>query len=173
MSTGRIISIAAGLLIAAGALFLVVRGFRGAPAGAATTAPEEAAAGAPGGGEAGDEAPPGWQSFIRPDERDTPPRPVVRFAQGLPSPFDRLPDGASGGGVRREKKERPDLRLQGISFGAQAVALLSGRAVRVGDTVSGYRVSRIGRSAVTLAGPQGDRFELALREDRPADGGGR
>ncbi len=173
MSTGRIVLIAAGLLIAAGALFLVVRGFSGAAAGAAAAPPDETAAGATGGGKAGDKEPPAWQSFIQPDERDTPPRPVVRFAQGLSSPFDRLPDrlpAAKSGGGRRQD---PGLRLEGISVGAQAVALLSGRAVRVGDTVSGFRVVRIGRSAVTLAGPQGTRHELALREDQAAGGGGR
>ena len=169
MSMGRIALIAAGVLIAAGALFLIVRGFSGAAASAATTVPGEEAAGAEGGGKKKDKdkAPPGWQSFIRPAERDTPPRPVVRFAQGLSNPFDRLPSASSGGGARRQ--ENPGLRLEGISVGAQTVALLSGHAVREGDTVSGFRVVRIGRSAVTLAGPRGW-LELGLS---PAGGVGR
>lgn len=171
-SKGRVVLITAGLLIAAGALFLLARGFRGAAAaGQATPAPEETAAGPADGGKAGDKAPPEWQSFLRPDERKTPPRPVLRVAQGLPDPFDRLPGAGSGGG--RRESPQPPLRLEGISIGAQPVALLSGRAVRVGDTVSGYRVARIDRSAVTLAGPQGARHELSLREDRPESGGGR
>lgn len=173
MSKGRIVLIAAGLLIATGALVLVMRGFRGAAAGAATTIPEQTSAGAAGAGKDKDKdkAPPSWHSFIRPAERNPPPRPVIRFAQGLPSPFDRLPGAKSG--ARPEKRENPEFRLEGISVGAQTLALLSGRAVRVGDTVSGFRVVQIGRSAVTLTGPQGARVELALRESRPASGGGR
>ncbi len=107
-------------------------------------------------------APPTWQSFIRPDRREAPPRPVVRFAEGLPSPFDRLP--AAAGKVRTETVAvgGPGLRVEGISFGANAVALLSGQAVRVGDTISGHRVVRIDRSAVTLLGP-GGRLELGFQ----------
>jgi hypothetical protein len=171
MSAGRIALVAAGLLFAAGALFLIVRGFRGedaGPAAAATSpeAPEKTAAG----GRAEEKPPPRWQSFIRPDERATPPRPVVRLVQDLPSPFDRLPDGggaAASGGGGGARPASPGFRLEGISFGAQTVALISGHAVRQGDAISGFRVVRIGRSAVTLAGPRGARLDLAL------GGGGR
>lgn len=164
MSKGRILLVAAGLLITAGSFFVILRGFGGAAA--ATDAPVVG-----GKAEGEDKAPPRWQSFLRPGERETPPRPVLRVAQGLPSPFDRFPsarvgEGGGGGGV---KPQPPAFRLEGISVGAQTVALLSGRAVRVGDTVSGYRVERIGRSAVTLAGPQGGRFDLSLREESGGD----
>lgn len=166
MSAGRIALIAVGFLIAAGALFLVVRGFRGAEAApaAAAEAPEKTAAG---GRPEEKEPPPKWQSFLRPDERKTPPRPVVRSVQDLPNPFDRLPNGGGGGdggdgGESGAKPANPGFRLEGISVGAQTVALISGHAVREGDAISGFRVLRIGRSAVTLAGPQGARLDLAL-----------
>lgn len=171
MSKGRIILIAAGLLITAGAFFLILRG----GGGAAAAVPEPAAPGAVSGGKAKEEdkAPPRWQSFIRPGERDTPPRPVLRVARELPSPFDRLPVAAPPRQAVSVVREDPGLQLQGISTGAQTVALVSGQAVRVGDTVSGYRVVGIGRSAVTLAGPQGARFDLSLRKYGPESGGGR
>lgn len=173
MSRGRIALIAAGLLITAGAFFLIVRAFGGAAATPETPSAEAADAGkAEGQGE--DKEPPRWQSFIRPGEREAPPRPVLRIAQGLPSPFERFPGGRAGTGAGTGvRQESPGFRLEGISVGAQAVALLSGRAVRVGDTLSGYRVVRIGRSGVTLAGPRGARFDLALQGDGPASGGGR
>jgi hypothetical protein len=159
MSSGRIAVIAAGLLIAAVAFLLILRGFRGPAAGPAAEA-DQPAAGAAGGGKAQDKAPPPrWQSFTRPDERETPPRPIVRFAQGVPNPFDRLP-------VASPKPQNPGFRLEGISAGAQAVALISGRAMREGDTISGFRVVRISRSAVTLAGAQGARIGLTLEGGR-------
>jgi hypothetical protein len=163
MSAGRIALFAAGLLIAAGALFLVVRGFRGAAAGPAAAAPEAAAPGAHGGKGEEKAPPPRWQSFLRPDERAIPPRPLVHLAQGLPNPFARRPGPVappSNTGVRRAD---PGFRLEGISVGARTMALISGHAVREGDALAGYRIVRIGRSAVTLAGPQGDRLNLTLK----------
>ncbi|HEV7509247.1 MAG TPA: hypothetical protein VGS07_30505 [Thermoanaerobaculia bacterium] len=161
MSAARIAVVAVGLLLAAGALVLVVRGFSGtgtAPAAAAA----EATAG--GGREQEKAPPPRWQSFQRPDERVAPPRPVVRFAQGVPDPFNRpfnRPERRAEGVAR---PENPGFRLEGISAGAGAVALISGHAVREGETISGFRVVRIGRSGVALAGPQGAHLDLALGE---------
>jgi hypothetical protein len=160
MPAGRIALIAAGLLLAAGALFLILRGFSGA-------APEAPAAAPAAGGAKGDkpekEPPPKWQSFMRPGERQTPRRPVVRLTGEMPNPFDRL---AAAGAVART--ENPGLRLEGISAaGGRPVALVSGHAVREGGTVAGFRVARIGRSAVTLAAPDGGRLELALGEPAP------
>jgi hypothetical protein len=153
MSKGRIALVAAGLLLGLAALLLAARGFRGAAAGGAavpdTAAPE-------GRGRDGEkEPPPRWQSFLRPGEGAPPRRPLVRLARGLSSPFDRPQAVARPAG-------NPGFQLQGISTGVRAVALVSGRAVRVGDSLAGYRVVRIGRSAVTLAGP-GGRLDLALR----------
>lgn len=166
MPAGRIALIAAGLLLAAGALFLILRGFSGA-AGPSGAAPETSAAAPAAGGAKGDkpekEPPPKWQSFMRPGERQTPPRPVVRLAGEVPDPFDRL---AAAGAVART--ENPGLRLEGISAaGGRPVALVSGHAVREGGTVAGFRVARIGRSAVTLAAADGGRLELALGEPAP------
>jgi hypothetical protein len=153
MSRERIVLVAAGLLLGVAALFLVARGFRGPAAGAAAAPDTEASEGR---GREGEKAPPPrWQSFLRPGESAAPPRPVVRFARGLPNPFER-PQGAP------RPAADPGFQLQGISTGARAVALVSGHAVREGDSLDGYRVVRIGRSAVTLAGP-GGRLDLALR----------
>jgi hypothetical protein len=181
MPAGRIALVAAGLLLGAGALLLIVRGFHAVEAESApgVAAADPAAAGpgaaAAGRGKAGEAPPPRWQSFMRQDEREMPARPVVRLARGLPSPFDRL-YGRAGGGAARP--EGPGLRLEGIAAGAQAVALISGHAVREGGTISGYRVVRIGRRAVTLAGPRGARLDLSLEVPRqlsvpPGSGGGR
>jgi hypothetical protein len=159
MSAGRIALLACGILIAAGAVFLLFRGFVGAPA----PSPGPSAAEGRGGHGKAEEKAPRWQSFLRPGDPETPPRPGVRLARNLANPFDRL---ATVGGAGRVRPEKPGLRLEGISHGTQPVALLSGRAVRVGDTLSGFRVTRIDRSAVTLAGSRGARFSLTL-------GGGR
>jgi hypothetical protein len=161
MSARRIALIAAGLLIAAGGLVLILRAFRGADAAAPASEPAQTAGYAAGG--RAQEPPPRWQSFLRPDEHATPPRPVVHLAQGAPNPFDRL---AGSVVVRAARREIPDFRLEGISTGARAVALISGHAVREGGTISGFRLVRIGRSAVTLAGPRGDRLDLAMGDGR-------
>ncbi len=155
MSRGRIVLVAAGLLLGIAALLLAARGLRGLAAPAGPAAPDTTAA-AERGRSGEKEPPPRWQSFLRPGESGAPPRPVVRFAQGLSSPFD-LPRKSTP-----RTASRPDFQLQGISTGDRAMALVSGHAVREGDSLAGYRVVRIGRSGVTLAGP-GGRLDLALR----------
>jgi hypothetical protein len=153
MSRGRIALVAAGLLLGVAALLLVSRGLRAVAGGSAV--PEAAAPESRGrGGEK--EPPPRWQSFLRAGEKAAPPRPVVHVARGVSNPFDRPQGGAP------RPAGNPGFRLQGISTGVRAVALVSGRAVREGDSLGGYRVVRIARSAVTLAGPDG-RIDLALR----------
>jgi hypothetical protein len=159
VSIGRVVLIALGLLIAAGGIFLVVGGFRGA--GVSGAVPPAADAQDHHG--RAEEKAPRWQSFVRPGERNAPLRPVVRFARGLANPFDRPATGGSGG---RAKPANPGFRLEGISTGTRPVALISGHAVRAGDTISGFRVARIGRSAVTLTGPRGTRLGLTLGEGR-------
>jgi|SRR5579872_1444746 len=165
MSTGRAVLVALGLLIAAGGIFLVVRGFRGADAAGSLptlpTLPTPPAAEPRGRHGRNEEKAPGWGSFVRPGERETPLRPLVRFASGVADPFDRLPAPP-----RVARPGNPGFRLEGISGGARPVALISGHAVREGGAVSGFRVVRISRSEVLLAGPRGDRLGLRL-------GGGR
>jgi hypothetical protein len=153
MSRGRIVLVAAGVLIGVMALVLMSRGLRGAAAVPEAPAPE----GRGRSGEKEKEPLPRWQSFLRPGEKAVPPRPVVRLARGVSNPFDR-PQGAAP----RRPAGNPGFRLQGISTGVRAVALVSGHSVREGDSLAGYRVVRIARSAVTLAGPDG-RIDLALR----------
>ena len=165
MSARRIALIAAGLLVAAVGLVLILRAFRGSEVAAPASEPAQAA-GSTLGGRAQEPPPPRWQSFLRPDEKATPPRPIVHLAQGAPNPFDRLASFAGSGGARTVRREIPDFRLEGISTGSRAVALISGHAVREGGTISGFRLVRIGRSAVTLAGPQGDRLDLAMGDGR-------
>jgi hypothetical protein len=159
MPRQRIALFAAGFLIAVLALFLVVRGFRGTAEGPAAAAPE--AAGAAPGGKSDEKAPPPpWQSFLRPDERTaspSPSRPLAHLAVQLPDPFVRA---AAAPSVHRAAP--PGFRLEGISVGARTVALISGRAVREGEAIDGYRIVRIARSAVTLAGP-GGRLSLTLK----------
>ena len=171
MSAGRIMLIAGGLLTAAVAFFLVVRGFRGSETAAAAADPAQTSqtaqtAGGAAGGRAQEPPPPRWQSFLRPEEAAAPPRPVVHLAQAVPNPFDRLASLAVSGGARAARPENPGFRLEGIAAGARAVALISGHALREGGTISGFRVVRIGRSAVTLAGPQGARLDLAMGDGR-------
>jgi hypothetical protein len=161
MSAGRIALIAAGLLVAIGGLVLIVRAFRGADAAAAASDPVQAA-GPTRGGRAQEPPPPKWQSFLRQDGPAAPPRPVVHLAPGVSNPFDRLARLEGSVVVRVSRPENPGFRLEGISAGTQPVALISGHAVREGGMLSGYRVVRIGRSAVTLAGPRGARLDLAL-----------
>ena len=155
MSRRRIALVAAGLLIGVMALVLMSRGLRAAAAGGGAVpdapAPESR------GRDKEKEPPPRWQSFLRPGEKAVPPRPVVRLARGVSNPFDR-PQGAAP----RRPAGNPGFQLQGISTGVRAVALVSGHSVREGDSLAGYRVVRIARSAVTLAGPDG-RIDLALR----------
>ncbi len=165
MSARRIALIAAGLLIAICGLVLIVRAFRGADASAAASDPAQTA-GHPAGGRAQEPPPPKWQSFLRPDEKAAPPRPVVRLAQGSPNPFDRLARPEGSVVVKAARPENPGFRLEGIAAGAQTVALISGHAVREGGTISGFRVLRIGRKAVTLAGPRGNRLDLAMGTGR-------
>jgi hypothetical protein len=155
MTRKRIALVAAGLLLGIAALLLVARGFREAAAGGGAV-PDAAAPEARGRG--GEKEPlPRWQSFLRPGESAPPPRPAVRFARGLPDPFDRPQSAAAP-----RPAGNPGFQLQGISTGVRAVALVSGHSVREGDSLAGYRVVRIARSSVTLAGP-GGRLDLALR----------
>ncbi|HEY3570281.1 MAG TPA: hypothetical protein VGP73_20290 [Thermoanaerobaculia bacterium] len=165
MPAGRIALLAGGLLLALGALFLIFRGFGGGAAAPADAAPETSAAAPAAGGKGEKEPPPKWQSFMRPDERQAPSRPVVHLAGEVPNPFDRLPAAPA---VAAAKTENPGLRLEGISAaGGRPVALVSGHAVREGGTVSGLRVARIGGGTVTLAAPDGGRLELALGAPAP------
>lgn len=165
MPAGRIALLAAGLLLALGALFLIFRGFGGSAAAPAEAAPETSAAAPAAGGKGEKEPPPKWQSFMHPDERQAPSRPVVHLAGEVPNPFDRLPAAPAAVAA---KTENPGLRLEGISAaGGRPVALVSGHAVREGGTVSGFRVARIGHGAVTLAAPDGGRLELALGAPAP------
>ncbi len=160
MSKGRVLLVALGVLIAAGGVSLVVRGFRGADA--AGSPPAEPPAAEPRGRHGkGEQKAPGWGIFVRPGERATPRRPLVRFARAVADPFDRLPAAP-----RVARPENPGFRLEGISAGARPVALISGHAVREGGAISGFRVLRISRSAVLLASPRGDRLGLRLRGGR-------
>lgn len=179
MTPGRLLLVGLGLLIAAGAVFLVARGWSGmsSGSGAAGVADAQNAGIPPPGGGHGDDkekekAAPRWQSFIRPDAAGTAgvadphnppvPRPVLHFAAPVASPFHSAPAAsvvAPG--------EAPHLRLDGVSPGEHGVALLSGKVVRLSETIAGYRLSRIGKSSVTLVSPAGARLDLVLGASPP------
>ena len=163
MKPGRIILVAVGLLIAAGALTLVIRGFRG------STSTADSAGGSDGsteqglgagsqlgrGGSQGDEeALPRWQSFTHQLEPEPPERPIRRIDVALENPFDRA--------FATTELARAALRLEGIAPGTPAVALISGRVVHVGDSLASWQVVRIDNHGVSLADSAGQRLELTL-----------
>ena len=174
MTPLRIALVAGGLLVAGGALFLLYRGLGAmgsdpAASGGAGAPPGTAASGAPALGEEkkdkDDKAPPpAWQSFLRRDDSATAvPRPLARLESPVASPFDAVPAVAaapapSGEAVR--EPARPALRLEGVAAGD--LALISGKVVRPGDSIAGYRVVRVGKAGVSLVNPAGSRLELKL-----------
>jgi hypothetical protein len=164
MTPGRILLIGLGLLITVGALFLVVRSFRGMGPPAS---PQAAAT--PGGaqgeekGKEKEKAAPRWQSFLRPDDRaPVPPRPLLHFPTPVASPFHRAPAASP-----TTPLAAPSLRLEGVSTGDRPAALISGRVVRVGGTIDGYRLGSIGKSRVSLSRPDGERLDLVLGASPP------
>ncbi len=65
---------------------------------------------------------------------------------------------ASGQTVQREKAQQ----------GAGTLAIVNNQIVKVGDTVSGYRVTRITEKSVILAAPAGPPLTIELPEMAPA-----
>ncbi|HZF09371.1 MAG TPA: hypothetical protein VFE33_11325 [Thermoanaerobaculia bacterium] len=179
MTPGRLLLVGLGLLIAAGAVVLVARGWSGMSSGSGVGGaadPQNAGTPPPGGGHGDDKekekAAPRWQSFTRPDvagvagvadpHNPAVPRPVLHFAAPVASPFHSAPTASAVA-----PREAPHLRLDGVSPGEHGVALLSGKVVRLGETISGYRLSRIGKSSVSLVNPAGARLELVLGASPP------
>lgn len=191
----RIALVAGGVLIAGGALFLLFQGLGG---GAPALSGETGAPGAPSslagaparGGEGkdkdGKEPPPAWQSFLRPDAPGkTVPRPSARLAGPVPSPFVYVAEAPPAveaeksvyaplrlPAVQIQSAKLPPaaLRLEGVAAGPSPLALISGKVVRAGDTIAGYRVVEVGKSGASLQKPGGARLELAIGATVPGSG---
>lgn len=149
MSMRRILILTVGALVAAGALFLLVRdalGTAASPATSPTTATGPSAVDDP------EEKPPRWEDFTNPDSLEPPPRPLALGEIPAESPFER--------GYGREKLSNLDLRLDGVAPGTPPRAMISGRTLGIGDTIEEFRVLRIDRSGVALEGPAGLRIHL-------------
>lgn len=154
MKVSRLVLVAVGVVVAIGALLLIFRGLAGggldvqpAAPGTGPAAPSE---------QADDEASSTarWTSFARPTDAETPQRPLRPLGADLASPFDRA--------FANDELAKNALRLEGVSEGDPAVALISGRVLRVGDTIAGFEVRTIRRDTVSLAGPGAMSLELAL-----------
>jgi hypothetical protein len=67
--------------------------------------------------------------------------------------------------VAPPKPAPPTLQLEGILFGSgQPQAIVNGRTVYVGDSVNGFRVKTISKTAVLLVASDGSEKTLALGE---------
>jgi hypothetical protein len=118
-----------------------------------------AAAGQGGKGQPG--APPALPVPARPQ---APPRLRDPFAFLTPPP----PPGASLAGPARPAPALPEVALKGIvSFPDGFLAIVNNQIVRVGDTVTGYRVEKITENAVTLSVPGAPPRTIELPELSP------
>lgn len=106
--------------------------------------------------------PPRWEDFAETGgEEPLVARPVTAVegdGWGVPQvdPFERA--------RMRRRLRGVTLRLEGVAPGDDPKALVSGRVVRLGDVVEGFRVARIDASGITLVGPVGASLELATGE---------
>ncbi len=170
MLSKRLLFVVAGVVIAGLAVLLVLRGLnaqRPEPAGASDAIAESTGDPTPEGGRASGEKSRRWQEFTggaarSSDEVTTALRPIERQAQAAGKPFDQA--------YARTQLGRLGFRLEGIGRGEEPLALISGRVVRIGDRIEGYRVESIDRSGVLLIGPTGMRLDLALQQRSAARG---
>ena len=160
MLTKRLLFIVVGVVIAGLAVLLVLWGLnalRSDPAGSSDASVDSAAnPTSEGGAASGGESRP-WQAFTggaaQNSEQVTALRPIERLSRAAGRPFDQA--------YAQKQLDRLGFRLEGVARGEQPLALISGRVVRIGDRVEGYRVESIERSGVLLIGPTGMRFDLA------------
>ena len=59
--------------------------------------------------------------------------------------------------------------MQGVAAGRRPLALISGRVVRVGDTIDDFLVADIRGAGVTLVGPAGVRIDLVPGANPPPE----
>ncbi|HXJ84441.1 MAG TPA: hypothetical protein VMS64_37860 [Candidatus Methylomirabilis sp.] len=92
-----------------------------------------------------------------------------RPERGARDPFAFLtPPPPTGPVARPAEAPVPDLVLRGIvSFPEGFLAIVNDQIVKVGDTVSGYRVRHIGENSITLAGPDAAPRTIELPEPAP------
>ncbi|MEM7353482.1 MAG: hypothetical protein AAF657_21980 [Acidobacteriota bacterium] len=160
MSIPRALLVAAGALLAVFVLLFLLRG---------SSATEHDAAAAEAKGQSGnpetqdrssvDEEAPRWESYAWSDPAaESLPRPIADFVPTPADPFARA--------LARKRPETVALRLEGLAPGDSPLALISGQVVRIGESVDGFRVSRIGTDSVSLSDATGKHVELSLTRNR-------
>lgn len=170
MPIKRLLFVVVGLVVAGLAVLLVLWGLnasRSDPVGSgdaivdspADTTPED-------GGASGGESRK-WQEFTGGAEQDSEQmapdlRPIERQTRSAGKPFNQAYAQRLLGSLR--------FRLEGVGRGEQPLALISGRVLRIGDHIEGYRIESIDRSGVLLIGPSGMRLDLALQMRSSAQG---
>ena len=154
MTSGRILLFVAGLLVAVGAALLVNRGIQGF--GVVESAESDSGSEV----DDGDRNNPlaEWVDYARPGAGDTPvPRPVEGTDFAAANPFEPS--------QTRATLELLALRLDGVApgdGGPDALAMISGQVVRIGDTIDDFQIAEISKFGVTLASSTGVRVELGL-----------
>jgi hypothetical protein len=173
----RLPFVVVGLVIAGLAVLLVLWGLsamRSEPAGSNGAIADSAADATPEGDGASAAKSRPWQAFTggaaHSPEQAAALRPIERLERAAGRPFDQA--------YAQKQLERLGLHLEGIGRGEQPLALISGRVLRIGDRIEGYRVASIERTGVLLIGPNGMRLDLApqlrsaARRSLPAGSGG-
>ena len=161
MQIKRLLFVIGGVVIAGLAVLLILWGLsalRSDTGGSSDAITDSAANSTPGGGGASGGKSRQWQEFTGGTAHNSYQvtadlRPIERLAQTAGRPFDQA--------YARRQLNRLGFRLEGVGRGAQPLALISGRVVRIGDRIEGYRVESIELSGVLLIGPNGMRIDLA------------
>lgn len=170
MATKRLLLIVVGVAVAGLAMWLVLWGLnasRSDPAGSGDAIVDSSAdTTSEGGGTSGEESRQ-WQEFTggagqNSEQMAAYLRPIERQSQAAGKPFNQAYARRLVGNLR--------LRLEGVGRGEQPLALISGRVLRIGDQIEGYRIESIDRSSVLLIGPSGMRLDLPLQMRSPAQG---
>lgn len=151
----RNVLIVAGLLTAVVAIFLVVRTLGEVSPVSGSPLDAKGAVSKPTNAQPLDnEGLPQWQSFFRPQGKDeVPQRPVRRLEPSFSNPFGRVPTEMNPQGL--------PFRLEGVAP-SSAVALVSGRVLRLGETIEGFRLHRIDSAGIELHGRGGDSHYLTF-----------
>lgn len=161
MLTKRLLFVIVGAVIAGLAVSLILNALRSDTAGSSDAITDSAADSTPESGGASGVKSRQWQEFTGGTAHNSYQvtadlRPIERLAHTAGRPFDQA--------YARGQLNRLGFRLEGVGRGAQPLALISGRVLRIGDRIEGYRVESIERSGVLLIGPNGMRIDLAPKE---------
>lgn len=107
-------------------------------------------------------ASPTWHAMASGDNTEEPERPL-RSMPPSANPF------APPTGWSQATAEVPKLRLEGIAQGAAAIALISGRRVRVGESIEGYQLLAAGERQAELFAPAHGHLRLVLQGPPPPE----